>query len=68
MEQKKLDRINELAAKAKTIGLTDEEIAERQQLRNEYRASIISNLNSSLDNCYVLDDNGNKVPVKRRND
>ena len=66
MEQKKLDRINELAAKAKTIGLTEAETAEREQLRNEYRASVLGNLNMTLDNCYILDENGNKVPVKRK--
>lgn len=68
MEQKKLDRINELAAKAKHGELCDEEKAEREQLRAEYRASVLANLNLSLENCYILDEKGNKIPVKRKND
>ena len=34
MEQKKIDRINELARKQKTIGLTEEEKQEQYILRN----------------------------------
>ena len=37
MNQKKIDRINELAHKSKNIGLTEEEKAEQTALRNEYR-------------------------------
>ncbi|MBP9987883.1 MAG: DUF896 domain-containing protein, partial [Ruminococcus sp.] len=36
MEQSRIDRINELARKAKSTGLTDEEIKERDILRKEY--------------------------------
>ena len=36
MEQKKIDRINELAKKMKTVGLTEEEKAEQAVLRREY--------------------------------
>ena len=35
MKQERIDRINELARKAKTVGLTPEEIAERDVLRRE---------------------------------
>lgn len=66
MEQKKLDRINELAAKAKRTALSDSEKAEREQLRAEYRASILANLNLSLENCYILDENGCKTKVKKK--
>ena len=43
-----IKRINELAHKAKTVGLTDAEIAEREQLRNIYRASVVANLKAQL--------------------
>ena len=45
MEQKKIDRINELAKKAKTPeGLTAEELEERAALRQEYLNSVMGNL------------------------
>ena len=40
MEQKKIDRINELAKKSKTVGLTAEEAAEQKVLRAEYVAAF----------------------------
>lgn len=63
MEQKKIDRINELAKKSKTVGLSDEEKTEQTALRNEYRKSVIGNLTAQLDNCYIVDDKGNKTKV-----
>lgn len=68
MEQKKLDRINELARKAKIAPLSEEELKERDALRAEYRASVLGNLSASLDNCYIVDDKGNKTPVKKKFD
>lgn len=46
-------RINELAYKAKTSGLTEEEQKEREELRNIYRQNIIGNLRASLDSITV---------------
>lgn len=61
MEQKKIDRINELAKKAKTAeGLTEEELRERTALRQEYLDSIMGNLRRELDNTWIVDENGNK--------
>lgn len=61
MEQKKIDRINELARKAKTAeGLTEEELRERTALRQEYLDSIMCNLRRELDNTWIVDENGNK--------
>ena len=50
MEQEKIDRINELSRKAKSVGLTPEETAERSMLRNEYLAAIRLNLTAQLEN------------------
>lgn len=61
MEQKKIDRINELAHKAKTPeGLTEAEQVERAQLRREYIDSVVGNLRRELDNTWVVDPQGNK--------
>ena len=53
-------RINELAKKAKTEGLTDKEIVERDKLRRIYIDSVKANLIGSLENTYVVDKQGNK--------
>lgn len=55
MEQKKIDRINELARKAKEKGLTDAEIAEQSELRKEYLAAIRANFKATLDQIEVVD-------------
>ena len=61
MEQYKIERINELAKKKKSPeGLTEAEKIEQQKLRREYIDSVVGNLRSSLDNTYVVDENGNK--------
>ncbi|SCW64782.1 protein of unknown function [Ruminococcaceae bacterium YRB3002] len=45
-------RINELAAKAKTEGLTEAELKEREELRNIYRQNVLGNLKAQLDSTY----------------
>lgn len=64
MTKEKIDRINELARKAKAEGLTAEEIAERDALRKEYIASVKASLTSQLDNTYLVDEQGNKRKLK----
>ena len=59
-------RINELAAKAKIEGLTPEEVIERDRLRREYIAAIRRNLTTQLDNTYIVDEQGNKRPLRKK--
>ena len=66
MEQEKIDRINELSRKAKSVGLTPEETAKRSMLRNEYLAAIRLNLTAQLENTYVVDEKGNKTKLKKK--
>lgn len=66
MEQEKIDRINHLAHKAKTIGLTPEELQERRCLREEYLAAIRTSLVSQLDNTYVQDQDGNVRRLEKK--
>lgn len=60
MEQSRIDRINELARKTKSVGLTDEEKAERDVLRREYVDAVLGSLRGQLDNTWVVDEQGNK--------
>ena len=64
--QETVRRINELAAKAKTEGLTPEELAERDQLRRKYIAAIRRDLTAQLDNTYIVDEHGNKRPLRKK--
>ena len=60
MMEDTIRRINELARKAKTVGLTEEESAERDVLRKQYIASVRENLCSQLDPTYVVAPAGSK--------
>lgn len=63
-----IERINFLAKKAKTEGLTDEEKAEQAKLRREYIDSVTGNLRAQLENVYIVDEKGNKMKYdKKRN-
>lgn len=61
--QETINRINELAKKAKTEGLTPEELAERDKLRRIYIDSVKANLVGQLENTYLVDEKGNKVKL-----
>ena len=66
MEQYKIDRINELARKAKAQGLTPEEELERAGLRREYINSVVGSLKGNLDNVYFVDEKGNKTKLQKK--
>lgn len=62
-----LDRINELARKAKSVGLTDAELAERDVLRQAYVKQVLGQMTNILSTVSVLDSEGNDVtPAKLR--
>ena len=58
MDNIKIDRINTLAHKAKSVVLTEEEKKERDALRKEYIATIRMNLRNQLDNINIKEDDG----------
>ena len=60
-----LDRINELARKQREIGLTEEEKEEQARLRKEYIEAFRNSLKSQLDSIVVVDEHGNKKPLKK---
>ena len=66
MTQDRIDRINELAHKSKTEGLTEEEKAEQAVLRREYIDSVKASLIGHLDNTYYVDEKGNKTQLGRK--
>ena len=53
-------RINQLAAKNKAEGLTEEELIERDKLRRIYIDSVKGNLIGQLDNTYIVSPDGTK--------
>ena len=66
MEQNKISRINELAKKAKTTGLTQAEKEEQQLLRSEYIKAFRNNLKSTLDTIIVVDEHGKQRTLKEK--
>ena len=61
--QEVIDRINELARKAKSEGLNEAELEERTKLRRIYIDSVTGNLKNHLDNTYILRPDGSKEKV-----
>lgn len=59
-------RINELAKKNKTVGLTPEETAERDKLRRIYIDSVKANLVGQLDNTYIVRPDGTKKKLEHK--
>lgn len=59
-------RINELAAKNKAEGLTEEELIERDKLRRIYIDNVTGNLKGQLENTYIVQPDGTKVKVKHK--
>lgn len=68
MEQHKIDRINELARKAKAGPLTPAEQKERDILRREYIDSVVGSLKGQLDHTYIVDSKGNKTKLRKKGD
>ena len=68
MTNEKIARINELAKKSKTTGLTDAEKAEQQALRQEYVADVKASLRAQLDRTSIQEPDGTIHKVTRRAD
>mgnify|MGYP002515871289 FL=1 len=58
MTKEKIARINELAHKSKTTGLTEEEKAEQQALRQEYLADVRANFRAQLEHTSIKEPDG----------
>ncbi|MCX7773299.1 MAG: DUF896 domain-containing protein [Clostridia bacterium] len=66
MDSSKIDRINALARKAKSIGLTDEEKQEQQRLRREYIDDFRKGMEQTLENVVIVDKEGNRSKVQKK--
>lgn len=70
MEQKKLERINELAKIKKERELTPEEAKEQKELREEYIAGFRASLRGTLDNTVIKHPDGSieRVADRKKSD
>ena len=67
MKREQINRINELARKAKTPeGLTEAEQAEQAVLRRAYIDSVLGNLKGQLDHTYLMYEQGRKRKLKKK--
>ena len=66
MDPKKIERINELARKKKTSGLTAAETEEQAVLRKEYLDGYRENLKSMLDSIVVQEKDGTRHPLRKK--
>lgn len=67
MTKQEIDRINELARKAKTPeGLTDEEKVEQTLLRRAYINSVVGDLKNQLDSTKIQNPDGTVIPLSKK--
>lgn len=66
MDQKKIDRINELYRLSKEGTLTESEKEEQQRLRGEYIASFHNNLRGQLDQIKIKNPDGTIIALKEQ--
>ncbi|WP_374723238.1 DUF896 domain-containing protein [Peribacillus tepidiphilus] len=65
LSREKITRINELAKKSKTVGLTEMEAKEQTRLRKEYLESFRKYMVKTIENMTVIDPNGNDVTPEK---
>ena len=66
MEKAKIDRINELARKKKTAGLTEAELTEQAALRKQYLEEFRASMQATLDNTYIRETDGSTHPLEKK--
>lgn len=59
-------RINELARKKKTVGLTESEVQEQAELRAQYLKDFREGFRQQLDNTYIQYEDGTKVKLQQK--
>ena len=66
MEKEQIERINELARKKKTVGLTAEEVEEQQALRAQYLREFRANMEATLQAVRVEQEDGTYKPLVKK--
>lgn len=66
MNQERIDRINTLYHKSKSVGLTEEEKAEQQSLRQEYILAIRNSLRGNLNNISIQEADGSVTDLGKK--
>lgn len=67
MDESSIKRINELAHKAKSVGLSEEEKLEQASLRKAYIEAIKNNISNSLSNVRIVEKDGSLTEIKKKN-
>ena len=65
LSKEKINRINELSAKAKSGTLTEAEAKERSALRKEYLDTFRATMRNTIENVKVVDPEGNDVTPEK---
>ena len=65
LDPKKIERINELARKKKTVGLTPVEQEEQLLLRQEYLEAFRGGMRNHIEGLKVVDEEGNDVTPEK---
>lgn len=66
MEKEKIARINELARKKKTVGLTEAELLEQAELRRQYLHDFREGMKQMLDQVYIQQENGEYKKLQKK--
>ena len=66
MDNIKIDRINTLAHKQKSVGLSEEEKKEQAALRKEYLEAVKENLRASLNNVSIKEADGSITDLGKK--
>lgn len=66
MTEEKIQRINELYHKSKTVGLSESELVEQSELRREYIEAIKTDMRRTLNNCSVVNPDGSITELKSK--
>lgn len=66
MEKEQVARINELARKKKTVGLTPAEVEEQAMLRKQYLADFREGMKQMLDQVYIQQEDGEYKKLEKK--